>query len=245
MKFLKSSLALLLAHLACLPAFADIAHVQQVLESTDDFGDQIMVATLPGAVTVGNGVVVVTIPEVGGISVTSITGAAASFTLLEGPQAAIGHAAIATATTAAQTVNVDDTTDFNGDVVFVHEASGVASPLDESGTSLQLNNGTNVTDHDFGTITPDGTDTAYYVAIVFSGNPGTISNATGTTLTDWTEVSTGLTTHRIYRRVVNNSGSGVRFHVTSSTARQSHGIFFALNGAAEGGASGLLLRRRR
>jgi hypothetical protein len=205
-----------------------------VLESTDDFGDQVMVATLPGAVTVGNGVVVVTIPE-GNLAVTSISGAAASFTLFEGPQAGYGHAAIATATTAAQTVNTDDTSDFNTDLVFVHEAAGIASPLDESGTSLQLTKGTNVTDHDFGTITPDGTDTAYYVWIVFSGNPGTISDATGTTLTDWTEVSTGAVTHRIYRRIVNNSSSGVRFHVTSSTARQSHGGFFALNGAAEGG----------
>jgi hypothetical protein len=212
-----------------------IVSEQQVVESTDHFGgDQIIVATLPGAATIGNAVVVITFPEVTGRTVTNLTGAAASFTLLE-TNFASAHAAIATATTAAQTITLDEETDFSADVAFVNELSGIADPLDESGTSTTVTNGTNVTDHDLGTITPDGTDTVYYAAIVFSGSPGTVSNGTGTDLADWTEINVIEPNLKLYRRIVNGSSAAVTFRVTSSSARRSNGLFFALNGAAAGG----------
>jgi hypothetical protein len=224
-----------------------IASVQQIVETTDDFSDGTMVATLPGAVTVGNAVVVITLPEQSGRTVTGISGAAASFTAIESMNtnppntSQIGRAAIATATTAAQTVTLDDTTDFGDDIVFANELSGCASPLDESGTSLTIHNATNVTDHNFGTITPDGTDTVYFVAIGFGDDPETISNGTGTDLADWTSVTSGLANIKIYRRIVNGSSAGVTFRITSSVSCQSNGIFFALNGAAAAGGNANLL----
>jgi hypothetical protein len=219
-----------------------IASVQQVMETTDSFDDGTMVPTFAGAVTVGNAVVVLTIPEQSGRTVTGISGAAASFTTIESIASnppLFGHAAIATATTAAQTVTLDDTTEFGDDIVFINELSGCASPLDESGTSQTMTNGSSVTDHNCGTITPDGTDTVYFVVIGFSGDPGTISNGSGTDLADWTNVSTGLSTVKVYRRIVNSSSAAVTFRITTSNARQSNGIFFALNGAAAGGSTTL------
>jgi hypothetical protein len=206
-----------------------IAVVQTKLETTDDFtSDTTMVGTFDSAVTVGNGVVAVVMPE--GNTVTGVTGCGTFAELAQQTGGGMTHlGAIATATTQAQTATLDDTTDFNGDVLWLGEFSGIKSPFAESGTSQFVDVGASQTTHATGvSITPTTENTLYLITASFNGNPGTITPSES----GWVPISTGQATLYMAYKIVNGSTAAVSAQFTSGTARTSRILFSAVQGTA-------------
>lgn len=244
---MKRFLVLLAALTAFLPwavaqaAFAIVG--SPVTETTDDFGDGTMSITVP-ATTIGNLVVVVTQFERGGRTVSSISGGG-TYTLIGGgntgsqPNGGVYiHAAIATSSVTTVTVTANDTTDFGQDRLTVIEFSGPASPLDEAGTDVFINHNTGTTTHDAGTsITPTNSESLYIGALVLGGSAG------GVTTNSFTQAFVP-DLHYVGYKIVTGSTSAQSFTATTGSSRTGNTAFIGIEGAV-GGASGLLLRRRR
>lgn len=212
---------------------AQMANVQNRLETTDDWADTSMVNTLSGAVTVTNGVTCICIPE-RNRQCTGVTGAG-TFTSVASGQSATPNAGlsifsvVATATTAAQTATSSGDTDFGFDQLWCQEFSGIATPFNQSGTSNVVNEAVTTTGHLTGlTVTPETSNTICYIAGSFPGDTGTVTHAGGS----WTVITMESPDRYIAYLVQNGSTAAIPVGYTTANSRTSLSAYGCIAGTS-------------
>lgn len=204
------------------------AHVQSVALAFQNHAPS-AVSAFAGATTVGN-LLIVTVGGATNRSVSSVSGLG-TWTQLEpvsnGTIWADVWACICTSSGTDVTVTLsagDGST-----ATSLMEFSGAADPLDESGTSVEVNQ-SSVTTFTTGSITPDGTDTVFICC-------GRISSGVGgwTPDSDFTSVQTPSTgtNFNAFSMYKIQSGAASETNTTSwTTARNVVVAFAAVNGVA-------------
>jgi hypothetical protein len=218
---------------------AQIANVQNRLEDTDDWtSNTTMVNTLAGAVTTNNGVTCICVPD-RNRECNAVSGAATYSEVVSEfaatPNSGLSiFSAVATATTAAQTATATGTTDAGGDFLWCQEFSGIASPLNISGTQGFGNATVATTSHLSGaSVTPDTANTICYMAGGFCGSTGTVTHGGGS----WNVIATSDNTRYIAYMIQNGSTSAIDMSITTGNSRTSLLVYGCIAGSVSGASN--------